>query len=387
MNFFEPTAGELKKYLIKDLLPVWRDKGWDRERGGFYNALNLDQTPVAQDYKRLLVQTRMVYTYSHAYLVFREPWCLEMAQSTYDYLVDRFHDERRGGWFQTVSLSGDAVSRKKMSYDHAFVLFALAYYYRATSDPNALKLAEITFDLMERHLWDPSHGGFFEGARENWDLVAADRRQNPHMHLLEALLALFDATGNERYLRAAEKIMELFENKFFDSESGRLYEHFGQDWNRKPLGREPVLEPGHHFEWYWLISQFAKRTDFSRGQVLQDSLFGFAQSFGVDASDGCVYDQISPEGTLIQGSKRLWPQLERIKALALRFSTVQDSQSKGELFKALEILGTKFLNPQKMTWNERLSQEGRSIQPDMPATSVYHIFLGLIEAAAALEKT
>lgn len=387
MNFSEPTAGELKKFLIEDLLPVWRDKGWDRERGGFYNALSQDQTPVPQDFKRLLVQARMVYTYSHAYLVSKELWCLEMAQSAYDYLVDRFHDEARGGWFQTVSHSGEPMSRKKMSYEHAFVLFALAYFYRATSDPKALRLAETTFDSMETRLWDPIHGGFFEGGHENWELIAADRRQNPHMHLLEALLALFDATGNERYIKAAEKIMDLFENKFFEASTGCLYEHFGQDWNRKLEGQKPVLEPGHHFEWYWLISQFAKRTDFSRAQTLGEPLFQFAKSWGVDASDGCVYDQISPEGSLIQGSKRLWPQLERIKALALRFNVEHESGSKEELFNALEVLGTKFIDTQKMNWNETLSQDGRPIQSDMPATSVYHIFLGLIEAAGALDKT
>ena len=44
------------------------------------------------------------------------------------------------------------------------MLFALAWYYRATKDASAIQLADATWASMQTRLADAVHGGFFEEA-------------------------------------------------------------------------------------------------------------------------------------------------------------------------------------------------------------------------------
>ena len=69
---------------------------------------------------------------------------------------------------------------------------------------------------MQHRLADPRHGGFFEEFAPGRTEMKLPRRQNPHMHLLEALLALHVATGEKNWLRRAGALVDLFKRRFVD---------------------------------------------------------------------------------------------------------------------------------------------------------------------------
>src|SRR5262249_1452319 len=153
-----------------------------------------------------------------------------------------------GGWFRAVSTEGATLDNTRDTYDHAFVLFALAWYFRATHDASAIQLADATWLSMQQHLADPKHGGFFEEFAPGRKGMKLPRRQNPHMHLLEALLALHVATGEKNWLRRAGAIVDLFKRRFVDPQTGALIEFFTAEW-LQAIGAEGNLrEPGHQFE-------------------------------------------------------------------------------------------------------------------------------------------
>ena len=60
------------------------------------------------------------------------------------------------------------------------------------------------------------------------------RRQNPHMHLLEALLALHVATSEKNWLRRAGVLVDLFRRRLVDPATGALIEFFTADWQQAP---------------------------------------------------------------------------------------------------------------------------------------------------------
>src|SRR3546814_19321730 len=73
------------------------------------------------------------------------------------------------------------------------------------------------------------------------------------MHLFEALLALHEATGDAGWLEKALRIRDLLRDRFTSPRDGGLGEYFTPDWRPDPGDAGRVREPGHHFEWVWLL--------------------------------------------------------------------------------------------------------------------------------------
>ena len=130
--------------------------------------------------------------------------------------------------------SGEVLDSRKDCYDHAFALFALSTLYQAGGDGEVLKRASRTMDVIETRFGEPEHGGYLEETTADWQDRTVIRRQNPHMHLLEAFLAFHEASGDERALAGAREIVALFRQRFRDADTGALGEHFTRDWRPDP---------------------------------------------------------------------------------------------------------------------------------------------------------
>jgi mannose/cellobiose epimerase-like protein (N-acyl-D-glucosamine 2-epimerase family) len=365
------VPGQLRVHLFEELLPLWLERGVDRERGGFHNRLLAGSLAPAPDpMKRLLVQARLTWAFAHAARLGGPPFCLEAARRGYAFLTERYRDRRHGGFFFTVTPEGAPLDRRKDFYAHAFVLLACAAHAWASGDSAPLGLANETMDLVERKLADPEHGGFFDEADEAWTPLREPRRQNPHMHLLEACLALDAQGGGSRWRESAQRICELFARRFRDAATGTLGEHFARDWSPAPGDAGQIVEPGHHYEWTWLLCALGERR-------AAEALFAFAERHGL-AADGGVVDEVDRQGRVRRATRRLWPQLERIQALAAL-------GRRRELERALERTLQRYRVSDRRVWLEHLDPAGRDVVDFHPATSVYHIVQALSDAIGALE--
>jgi mannose/cellobiose epimerase-like protein (N-acyl-D-glucosamine 2-epimerase family) len=362
----------LRAHLFHELLPLWHERGIDRELGGFHNRLVAGSLEPAPDpMKRLLVQARMTWAFAHAARLGGPSLCIEGAHHGYGFLTERYRDRRHGGWFFTATRDGEPLDRRKDLYAHAFVLLACAGYARATGERAPLALANETMDVLEAKLADPDHGGFFDEADESWAPRREPRRQNPHMHLLEACLVL-DALGDgPRWSEMARRIHALFSRRFLDAASGTLGEHFARDWSPATGDAGQSVEPGHHYEWAWLLCALRQRRE-------AEALFAFAERHGV-APDGAVVDEVDRQGKVRRPTRRLWPQLERIQALAALGPSAALEEALARTFE-------RYWNPARRVWREHLDPEGRDVVDFHPATSVYHIVAALSDAMAALES-
>ncbi len=364
-------ARQLRSHLFEELLPFWLERGRDRAHGGFHNRLLAGSLePAPDDNKRLLVQARMLWAFSHAAQIGGPAFCWDAARREYVFLRESYWDPREGGWIFTVTPDGRPLDDRKDLYAHAFAMLACAGYARATGERSPLVLANATMDLLEAKLADSEHGGFFDGADASWAQLREPRRQNPHMHLLEACLAL-DALGDgPRWGEAARRVGALFTARFRDPATGTLGEHFAPDWSPAPGDAGRIVEPGHHYEWTWLLCALGERRE-------AEQLFDFAERHGL-APDGAVLDEVDRQGRVRRATRRLWPQLERIQALAALGRTA-------ELSRALELAFERYLAPGGRVWREHLDPDGQDVVGFHPATSVYHIVQALSDAIGALE--
>jgi mannose/cellobiose epimerase-like protein (N-acyl-D-glucosamine 2-epimerase family) len=371
------TPAALPRFALKTLLPLCRDRFVDPLHGGFFEALSPRHEPLARP-KRLLVQCRLLYVLSHAALL-GEPSGAAAADAGYAFLRKTYQDHRHGGFFFSATAEGTALDRRKDFYAHAFVLFALAWLHRAFAAPGAAELAAATLDLLHARLAAP-HGGFWDGASEDWQPETALRRQNPHMHLLEALLAWHEATGEERWLAEARPLVRLFETRFFDPATATLGEFFDAEW-RPDAAQGHLVEPGHHFEWVWLLHRWAAASGEAGSAAAAEALYATAMRHGFDPEHGGIHDQIDRAGAPVAATRRIWPMTEAVKAHLARIEAGR-VVPRGEPARTIAALFETFLRP--TGWIETCTREGAALRTELPGSTPYHVFLAAAETARVL---
>ena len=355
-------------------LPFWLMQAADSD-GVFHETLALDGTPEPEVELRLRTGMRQVYVFAHAAhlgLIDRAP-ALALAERLVAHMRGcAWAPDGRPGWVARFGRDGGVTDDRRDLYDHAFALHALASLYVATRNPLYLAWVDDTLDVVDRVLAAP-HGGWAESDRHE-----LPRRQNPHMHLFEACLALFEATGEARHLARAGEIFGLFRCRLFDQATGILGEFFAADWGRGPDSHAARLDPGHMMEWTWLLRRYERAT----GRPVDDlcaALFDSAVRLGLGV-DGFLVDEADAGGRPLLDRRRLWPQTEYLKALIVQGTALRDPTP---LRQADALVGRLFASyltgiPQG-AWRDQFSLNGQPTAANIPASTLYHLFAAAVE--------
>jgi mannose/cellobiose epimerase-like protein (N-acyl-D-glucosamine 2-epimerase family) len=348
------------RWLCQQALPLWRDTGFDPQSNSFIEQLGLDGSAQRDVPRRVMVQARQIHVYATAGHNGWDANGTELAVRAGEAMISYYaQSDGSDGWAFSCSQAGAVVDQRRDLYAHAFVLLALADLIQATSQRRYIELAQRTLAFLDREMAHPA-GGFVE----QWPNAQLPRRQNPHMHLLEAFLAL-QATGLCGDLTPQiASIVFLFSNHFF-SEDGILSEYFDSQWAPQNIGK--VFEPGHHFEWAWLLNQFSTATRANMEPQINRLLKGGRR--GVD-SKGRIVDQMNPKAPQI-ASCRLWGAMEATRALTLAH---EHSGSQIGSTEVLQVAWETFIAPAYPGgWIDQVDTLGHKIVNHIPASSLYHI--------------
>jgi mannose/cellobiose epimerase-like protein (N-acyl-D-glucosamine 2-epimerase family) len=366
---FEASAAT-RHWLFDVALPYWLYHGIDREAGGFFEFLDLDGRPVVGPYKRTRVTARQIYVFSHAALL-GVPGAAEAAEHGFRFLVDKHRGSRPGAWCRTVTRNGETLDAASDLYDSAFVMFALAWWGRLSGDPWAEKLAAETLDHIRSALRHPSGQGYLQDEHATSVFL-----QNPHMHLLEALVELLLVRPNERFAEEASALVNLFRSKLLAD--GTLREFYDGCWSPAPGEAGRLVEPGHMAEWSWLLRRCNAVTGTNNDPVVVE-LMNFVITTGLIRPDGLLVDAVFEDGTPMKSSTRLWPQTEMIKGL-VAYSEVTGNDVSIPIERARSGLFARFLDPAPAgCWIDHFDACARPIVDKIPASSLYHLVLGLTE--------
>ena len=364
------TPAELRSFFIT-MVENWTGPGWDPTRLGFHERLTPTLQPVPGfGYRRLHLCARQLYVLSRA------PALLGTAPSArteqvFRLLAERFHDDRHGGFFLSLDLDGAPLDRRKDLYGHAFVLFGLAAYHAASGDPAALTLARQSLAEIRQHLAMP--GGWFAAiATEDWTECDAALSQNPHMHLLEACLALEAVDADPAWCQTADALVDLFHRHLYDPAGQALGEFYDEAGRPHPETGHWV-EPGHQFEWAWLLYAHAERRGTTPPDAA-DALIAQGARRGTDPLEGGLFDRIDRAGGIVAETKRIWPVCEAIKAYAIRWRRRSDPADRTAMLHWLGLLATHYLR-EGGRWHEHLNRDLTPLLSDMPGTTPYHLLM------------
>lgn len=367
-------------WLFQKALPFWATTGCDGAAQdmtalGAQECLTLDGDPALPPFKRLRVQARQLFAFSWAAL---QGWEEGVSRA---HGIFRFMLRARGAdgrWARTLTRDGAVLDGTADLYDLAFVVFALAWYGRLEGSGRAEALARETLGWVQQHMATPQ-GGFLNCLPDD----GTARQQNPHMHLLEAVLALYVTTGHEADLALAHTLYRLFRTHFFEPVTGTLGEFFTQDWQPAAGQAGQWVEPGHHFEWVWLLGEYSRLTGVDTSEPSM-RLASFATRFGIVPETGRVRDVLSRDGAVLQGGSRLWVQGEALRGILCRDR--QDSRGQAVRL-ANTLLDAYFTGCPVGTWVDQLDAAGAPAVTKIPTSSLYHIITAFDSLDQAVKQT
>ena len=366
------TSNDFNRWLKMSALPLWATLGVSAD-GGFVEALDEDGAAVG-DFRRARVQARQAYVFS---LGAEWGWGAGYA-SLVERGLARFEatNLRPDGLYRTrVSTGGEALDDTASLYDQAFVLLATATAAAARIDPDRQgRTAErVVAGLDALRL---PRGGWREPAGHPF-------QANAHMHLLEAALAWEALVPDGLWRGMADDIVGLARTHFVDDRGGFLREFFEEDWRPAAGETGRLVEPGHQFEWAWLLTRWGRlRGDPWAAQAAR-RLFAIGEQ-GLDAVRGVAIDELDDALVPRSGRARLWPQTEWLKAALILAETAEGDErgrlmnSAGQALRGLNL----YLKPAGL-WRDKLVLEGRFEEEPAPASSLYHI----ISASWQLRET
>lgn len=360
----------MKALMIEHSLPLWSGEGWDSAAGGFFEKLDSEGRADREAPRRVRVQARQIYCFAKAAQIDWFPEGREIAMKGLDYLLAKAKSpDGRPGFVHLLGPDGSAINSARDTYDHAFVLLALSTAYQLNSDAQVRHEIESLLAFLDAGLRSP-HGGFLEGSP-----ATLPRRQNPQMHLFEAMIATFDATRDPAYQQRAGDLLALFVANLYDAQRQVLGEYFEEDWSRI----EPVtVEPGHQAEWVWLLRGFERITGCPTGRY-RAQLLASALRYR-DGATGCLLDEGDAEGNIRKFTRRLWPQTEIAKAWIAQ-AEAGEPGAVDEALEALARLHRHYLqHPVLGGWYDQFDCADHSLVDAIPASSFYHIVCAIAEA-------
>lgn len=367
------------RWFREHALPLWLERGLDRKRGGFFEALDHEKVENTVEFRRLRVAARQIYAFSAAVRL-GVPDAREGVDHGLDFLLGPARCPE-WGFANRFDLDGRITDDCQDLYDLAFVLFALAHAHDVTRDPALRDEAEALLRDIHTHLRHPA-GGFEEAAPPR-----QPRRQNPHMHLLEACLAWTRQVPGSLFEAEAKALLKLFSKKLFQAEPGALPEYYAEDWSILGADDHIATEPGHHFEWAWLLHEAGQMGLLPAPHIATTALYDFAHRYGVDTKTGLPLGEVSTQGRVLSRSVRLWPATEWTKAEVVHSAPSGGSEARVEAaWSAVE----RFLNAAPTgLWCEHWNPDDGFLPGPSPATSLYHITMAIevMQAASGPQRT
>jgi mannose-6-phosphate isomerase len=372
-------SDRLRIWAVDFALPLWAKTGRDAIQGGFHEKI--DQDGQALDLpRRGRVTPRQLYCFAVAgELGWDGPWRAIIETELETYLARFFRPD--GLIRNLVAADGGALDEGPSLYDQAFGLFALASLHGRVPVRFALedKAKALLASLKARQGHDL--GGFEETVPPSLPL-----QSNPHMHLFEACLAWTAVSRDPVWQAEADALAALCLNYFMDAKTGAVREYFDADWRPMPGLEGRKWEPGHQFEWGWLLMGWGQAKNRPDATAAAQRMIDLAEAHGVDPGRGVAVNVVLEDLQILDAGARLWPQTERLKAGLRRAQITGKPADLDGAVGAAETLIRYLDVPVTGLWLDRMTEKGDFIPEAAPASSFYHILCAVLELHRAMSS-
>ena len=306
------------KTELINILDYWLKNTIDKENGGFIGEINHQNVINNNSEKGAVLNARILWSFSAAYAVEKNPEYLKTAKRAFQYIKDYFFDKEFGGIFWSLQADGKPKDTKNQIYAIAFVIYGLSEFYKIFKNEDALELAQSLFYKIELYSKDYKNKGYLEAFTRDWqeieDLRLSEKdanekkTMNTHLHIVEAYANLYLIWPNPKLKDSIKEILEVIALYFINKYTWHLKLFFDENWKEK----EDVISYGHDIEAAWLLQWCAETIeDVDLVRSYQKYAVEFAKSTkeGID-SDGGLWYEYEPKEQKLIAEKHWWPQAE-----------------------------------------------------------------------------
>lgn len=359
---------ELRKEL-DDILLYWSSRTIDQEFGGFVGRIDGENNIIAGSPKGAVLNARILWTFAAAYPLTRSEYHRQLAERAFHYLEKYFIDPQHGGVYWSVNHAGNPLDQNKKVYANAFVIYAMAEWYRISGDLDALNHCIAIYQLIRHHSLDKDKDGYVEAFSVDWQpvqdlrLSSKDANEaktmNTHLHVVEAYANLYSVWPDDMLLEDMTALLKLFRDQIIDKESGHLNLFFDMDWNLRSSG----ISYGHDIEAGWLLYEAAKASGdaalIREFKSLSIRLTNAAME-GMDHDGGLWYESDPHEGKFVR-EKHWWPQAEAIVGLFNAWQLTLDEDCLNRLSGSWKFIRSMMIDRIGGEWYWGVDEAGRPI--------------------------
>jgi mannobiose 2-epimerase len=334
-NPFNPAQSrnwrtELNAVLRDNILKFWMEKSIDTQHGGYFMHFDAAGARKAENTKAIVTQARTLWLFSRAVRNDFEgeglpgrAELLKAARHGFEFLRDQMWDHEHGGFHWMVDpASGKIPMPGKHLYGQSFALYALAEYFRASQEREALSLADRLVEHLEQHAYDTRYGGYEEYFDRDWKKPAEGTQgymgpshwklMNTHLHLMEAFTTYLQARETPLARRRLEELVQIQSNAVVRKNLGACTDKYQRDWTPVTDGANGRVSYGHDIENVWLLVD-ANRALGHSSYPLRDlfsALWEYSLKYGYDAEQGGLYYAGDPNAPATNREKSWWVQSE-----------------------------------------------------------------------------
>lgn len=348
---------QIKNELTDNILLFWSTKMVD-QNGGFYGQITGDGQLVADADKGGILNARILWTFSSAYLQEKNPVYLEMANRAKDFILTHFFDTEFGGTFWKLSCDGQPVDTKKQIYSQAFFVYAFTEHYRATGKESSLEAAIELFRLIEKHSFDHQLNGYFEAYSRDWELLEdlrlsekdanEKKTMNTHMHILEAYTNLYRVWKDEELARQLRNLILIFIETIVNPETRHLDLFFDEGWTVK--GK--IISYGHDIEASWLLDEAARVLgDADLLTEVQAICIGIAEAAceGLQPDGSLIYEWDQVSGHL-DNDRHWWVQAEAVVGFLNAYKLTKENEWLDKALKCWNFIDKNLVDREGGDW-------------------------------------
>lgn len=372
------ASRRLTRWLVEDAYQVWWQMGADKVHGGFHERLQQNGQPTDEP-RRARLHPRHIYSFSLADELGHDGLTELATRHALEYFLR--HYVRDDHFIRTcVAPDGAVVDDTVLLYDQAFALLGYASAFEVFNDEWLRDRAHQLLDAICTHLGNVA-GGFRESADRELPLTS-----NSHMHLFEATLAWMAVDHDPRWNSLAQQLVQLASTRFMDPETTQIREFFTAEWTPAAGEMGRIVEPGHQFEWAWLLLRWNAATQEARAARMALALVDTAERRGVDARRGVAVNSLLVDGSIRDGRARLWPQAERLKAACLAWEATRLPTYCDIALEAAVALERYLQTTTRGLWRDTMTVDGGWIDEPAPASSLYHVVSAIAELDSLINR-
>lgn len=364
---------EITEDLRSNILSFWQTRAPD-PAGGFYGQLLYDGQPRPEAPKGGVLNARILWTFSTAYRLFKDPVYKELADRAQHYFITYFIDPHYGGTYWSLNADGTPKDTDKQTYGLSYAIYGLAEHYRATGDKESLEKAMDLFRTLEKHAWDPIYGGYIESFTRDWQKPPrygydgkgiAPKTMNTHLHVLEAYTALCRINPQKEIRQALQALIDIALYKIVDVNTWHENLYFTQDW--KSL--ENIHSYGHDIEFSWLLTEAA--------EVLKDpERIREAHRTALQVAATQMKEGRTPDGAMmyekdgdnLRADLEWWPQAESVVGFANAWQISGDTKYKEAALQTWEWIKNNMIDSTYGEWYSTVKADGTPVKKAQKAS-------------------